>query len=97
MLSDPVNYTRQRGGAALVCVVAMAGFVTMYDVKKQKTVPPSDLPAGTKEGDVLKDHAGQPATVTQLSDSSAVMDYNHPLAGRSLVVNLKILRVENPS
>jgi FKBP-type peptidyl-prolyl cis-trans isomerase 2 len=68
-----------------------------YDVKKQKTVPKSDLPAGTKEGDVLKDHAWQPATVTQLSDSSAVMDYNHPLAGKALVVNLKILRVENPS
>ena len=67
-----------------------------YDVKKQKTVPKSDLPAGTKEGDVLKNHAGQPATVTQLSDSSAVMDYNHPLAGKPLVVQLKILKVENP-
>ena len=67
-----------------------------YDVKKQKTVPKSDLPAGTKEGAVVKDHAGQPATVSQLSDSSAVMDYNHPLAGKSLVVQLKILKVENP-
>jgi FKBP-type peptidyl-prolyl cis-trans isomerase 2 len=67
-----------------------------YDVKKQKTVPKSDLPAGTKEGEVLKDHAGQSATVSQLSDSSAVMDYNHPLAGRPLVVQLKILKVENP-
>ena len=67
-----------------------------YDVKKQKTVPKSDLPAGTKEGAVLKDHAGQPATVIQLSDSSAVMDYNHPLAGKPLVVQLKILKVENP-
>jgi FKBP-type peptidyl-prolyl cis-trans isomerase 2 len=67
-----------------------------YDMKKQKTIPRSDLPAGTKEGEVLKDHAGQPATVSQLSDSSAVMDYNHPLAGKPLVVQLKILKVENP-
>jgi FKBP-type peptidyl-prolyl cis-trans isomerase 2 len=67
-----------------------------YDMKKQKMVPKSDLPAGTKEGDVLKDHAGQPATVTQLSESSAVMDYNHPLAGKPLLVQLKILKVENP-
>ena len=67
-----------------------------YDVNKQKTVPKSDLPAGTKKGEVLKDHAGQPATVSQLSDSSAVMDYNHPLAGKPLVVQLKILKVENP-
>jgi FKBP-type peptidyl-prolyl cis-trans isomerase 2 len=68
-----------------------------YDVKKQKTVPKSDLPAGTKEGDVLNDHTGHTATVTQLSDSSAVMDYNHPLAGKALIVRLKILRVDNPS
>jgi FKBP-type peptidyl-prolyl cis-trans isomerase 2 len=67
-----------------------------YDVNKQKTVPKSDLPAGTKEGEILKDHAGQPATVSQLSDSSAVLDYNHPLAGKPLVVQLKILKVENP-
>jgi len=68
-----------------------------YDSRKQKTVPKSDLPAGTKEGDIIKDHVGQPATVTQLSDSSAVMDYNHPFAGKSLVVKLKILKIENPS
>lgn len=68
-----------------------------YDVNKQKTVPKGDLPPGAKEGDIIKDHAGQPATVTKLSGSSAVMDYNHPFAGKSLVVKLKILRVENPS
>jgi len=31
MFSDPVNYTRRRGGATLVCVVAMAGFVAMME------------------------------------------------------------------
>lgn len=68
-----------------------------YDVKKKKTVPRSDLPAGTKQGDVLEDLAGQSATVTQLSDGSAVMDYNHPLAGKPLTVRIKILRVDDPS
>ena len=68
-----------------------------YDVKKQKTVPKSDLPAGTKEGDVLKDRAGHEATVTQLSDRSAVMDYNHPLAGKPLSMKITILRVDDPS
>jgi FKBP-type peptidyl-prolyl cis-trans isomerase 2 len=68
-----------------------------YDAKKKKTVPKSDLPAGTKEGDVLEDLAGQQATVTQLSDSSAVVDYNHPLAGKPLSVKIRILRVDNPS
>ena len=27
---------------------------------------------------------------------SAVLDYNHPLVGKPLVVQLKILKVENP-
>lgn len=68
-----------------------------YDVNKKKTVPRKELPAGTKEGDVLEDRAGKSATVTHLSDRSAVMDYNHPLAGKPLSVKLKILRVEDPS
>lgn len=68
-----------------------------YDPNKKKTVPRGDLPGGTKEGDVLQDRAGNQATVVQLSDSSAVMDYNHPLAGKPISVRIKILRVDNPS
>ena len=67
-----------------------------YDAKKQKAVSKSNLPQNTKEGDVLQDLAGQPAIVTHLSDDSAVMDYNHPLAGKSVHVMLRIVRVENP-
>jgi FKBP-type peptidyl-prolyl cis-trans isomerase 2 len=68
-----------------------------YDAKKTKTVPKGDLPAGTKEGDVLKDRSGHEATVTQLSERSAVMDYNHPLAGKPLSIKISILRVDDPS
>ena len=68
-----------------------------YDANKKKTVPKDNLPAGTKEGDVLQDRAGNQATVAQLSDSFAVMDYNHPLAGKPISVQIKILRVDNPS
>jgi FKBP-type peptidyl-prolyl cis-trans isomerase 2 len=68
-----------------------------YDAKKTKTVPKGDLPAGTKEGDVLKDRAGHEATVTQLSERYAVMDYNHPLAGKPLSIKISILRVDDPS
>src|SRR5215813_6188668 len=67
-----------------------------YDAKKQKAVSKNDLPIGTKEGDVLQDRAGQPAIVTHLSDDSAVMDYNHPLAGKPMHVLLRIIHVENP-
>jgi len=67
-----------------------------YDTRKRKTIPKSELPAWTLEGDVLQDRAGQQATVTQLSDSSAVMDYNHPLAGKPLNMKIRILRVDDP-
>ena len=67
-----------------------------YDATKKQTVSKSDLPKGTKEGDVIQDRAGQSATVTHLSDGSAVMDYNHPLAGKPVHVRLRIVRVENP-
>jgi len=67
-----------------------------YDDNKKKAVPKGELPAGTKEGDVLEDPTGKQATVAQLSDTSAVMDYNHPLAGNPLTVKLKILRVDDP-
>ena len=39
---------------------------------------------------------GELATVAEVSDTTAVLDYNHPLAGKPLVVQLKILKVENP-
>jgi FKBP-type peptidyl-prolyl cis-trans isomerase 2 len=68
-----------------------------YDANKKKTVSRTELPGETKEGDILEDRTGKPATVTQLSDSSAVIDYNHPLAGKPLSVKVKILRVEDPS
>lgn len=67
-----------------------------YDATKTQTISKSDLPKETKEGDVLQNRAGQAATVTRLSDDSAVMDYNHPLAGKPVHVVLRIVRVENP-
>jgi len=68
-----------------------------YDAQKKKTVPRTELPAGTQEGDLLEDHAGKEMTVTRLSGSSAVVDYNHPLAGKPLSVKIQILHVEDPS
>jgi hypothetical protein len=67
-----------------------------YDAQKKKTVPRTELPAGTQEGDVLEDRAGGDdgnPVVRQL----AVVDYNHPLAGKPLSVKIQILQVEDPS
>jgi len=69
----------------------------VYDDKKKRHVARTELPLGTKEGDVLKDQQGRPAIVSEMSESAAVLDYNHPLAGKLLFVQIKILTVENPS
>jgi FKBP-type peptidyl-prolyl cis-trans isomerase 2 len=67
------------------------------DAKKRKNVARSALLTEAKQGDVLKDREGNLATVTEMTDSSALLDYNHPLAGKNLLVQIKILQVENPS
>ena len=68
-----------------------------YDSNKKKMVPTKELPAGIKTGDIVEDRkTGQQATVTQMSDTDAVMDYNHPLAGKPLLVTLTIIDVDNP-
>jgi len=68
-----------------------------YDDKKKMDVPRTQLPATAKEGAIVQDKAGHFATVAEFSDSTAVLDYNHPLAGKPLVVQVRILKVENPS
>ena len=44
----------------------------------------------------MRNDSGELATVAEVGDLMAMLDYNHPLAGKPLVVQLKILKVENP-
>ena len=67
-----------------------------HDDRKKLNIPKKLLPSGAKEGDVLQNDAGELATVAEISERRAVLDYNHPLAGKPLVVQVKILKVENP-
>jgi len=67
-----------------------------HDDRKTLKIPKTLLPFGTKPGDVLRNDAGALVTVAEIADTLAVVDYNHPLAGKPLVVQLKILKVENP-
>lgn len=67
-----------------------------HDDRKKLNIPKTLLPFGAKPGDVLRNDAGELATVAEVGDIMAVLDYNHPLAGKPLVVQLKILKVENP-
>ena len=67
-----------------------------HDDGKKLTIPKTLLPLGAKAGDVLQNERGELATVAEVGDVMAVLDYNHPLAGKPLVVQIKILKVENP-
>lgn len=67
-----------------------------HDDSKKLTIPKTMLPFGAKAGDVLRNDAGELATLAEVGDVLAVLDYNHPLAGKPLVVQIKILKVENP-
>src|SRR5262245_15370807 len=87
----------KKTGDTLKVVLSEDDTFGSYDMTKKKTVPRTDLPGGIKEGDVLQDRAGQAAIVTELSDRSAVIDYNHPWAGKSFIVKIKILRVDDPT
>ncbi|HYM89741.1 MAG TPA: FKBP-type peptidyl-prolyl cis-trans isomerase [Nitrospiraceae bacterium] len=71
------------------------GFGT-YDAEKKLIVQKTLLPPGAKEGAIVQNALGDFATVAEVLDTTVVLDYNHPLAGKPVVVRLKILQVENP-
>lgn len=64
-----------------------------YDEGKRITVARDRLPADAKIGDVYQTPHGQPFIVKRLTNDSAVVDFNHPLAGKDLVFDVKILKV----
>jgi FKBP-type peptidyl-prolyl cis-trans isomerase 2 len=68
-----------------------------YDESRKQTVEKQILPPTVKQGDIVGDKEGHAATVVQLSPTTAVLDFNHPLAGKPLVVSLKVLKVEGPT
>ena len=67
-----------------------------HDEGKQLIISKTLLPPGAKQGDIVQNLLGELATVAAVGDIAAVLDYNHPLAGQPLIVELKILKVENP-
>ena len=65
-----------------------------YDERKKMMVTREELPSDLRPGTVLQNREGQPFTVVEVSDSKALIDYNHPLAGKHLVFDVKVLQVE---
>src|SRR5690349_8140101 len=68
-----------------------------YDETKKGVISSESLPPDTKPGTILTTEEGVPFVVTELSGPVASVDFNHPLAGKHLVIDVKILNVELPS
>ncbi len=66
-----------------------------YDETKIQTIPPAELPLDAREGDTIANPAGTTARIVRILPEKALLDLNHPLAGKPLVVSLQIVTVEN--
>jgi|SRR5215470_13495775 len=70
-----------------------------YDETKLRSIPTEQLPREAREGDIIEiinDDAGKIARVVSILPEKAVLDLNHPLAGKPLNVTLEIVKIENP-
>lgn len=65
-----------------------------YDDKKRMTVPKTRIPGDAKVGSILQDQNGQPVRLVEMSDTSVVLDRNHPLAGKTVTFDVRIMKVE---
>jgi FKBP-type peptidyl-prolyl cis-trans isomerase 2 len=68
-----------------------------YDEQKKVKLPREILPATAKTGVVYQTPQGEPFTVVALSDDTAIADFNHPLAGKHVLLDVLVVNVEPPS
>jgi len=66
-----------------------------YDETKKGIISSESLPPGTQPGTIFTTEEGVPFVVTELSGPVASIDFNHPLAGKHLIIDVKILNVES--
>lgn len=81
------------GDKKRVDVPAAQGYGT-YDAKAKLSVDKTKVPAGIKAGQLLRSADGRPVTVEKVEEKTVVLDLNHPLAGKDLVFDVKVLNVE---
>ncbi len=86
--------TGMKAGDSRRVEVAAADGYGAYDMKKRVTVEKTKLPEGIKEGDVLQSPDGQLVRVLRVGETDAVLDTNHPLAGKNLTFDVKVLKVD---
>jgi FKBP-type peptidyl-prolyl cis-trans isomerase 2 len=66
----------------------------LYDKKATMTIERSKVPAETKVGSMLRSPDGRAVQVLDITDKSVVLDMNHPLAGKNVTFDVKVLKVE---
>lgn len=68
-----------------------------YDESKRSTVKLEQLPLGTKVGTKVRSkQSGAEARVVKITGDSAEIDYNDVLAGKDVIVDVTILKVQKP-
>lgn len=63
-----------------------------YNANNVLTVPASYLPPGAKAGDTLYS-GGRPVRVIDVNNETALIDTNHPLAGKTLMFRIRIVKI----
>lgn len=64
-----------------------------YDVNAVIEVPLASMPNGTQPGDTLY-AAGRPVKVLEIRNETAMIDTNHPLAGKTLIFQIKVISIQ---
>jgi len=67
-----------------------------YDETRTTTIRTATLPLDAREGDIVHDDEGRTAMIVRIFPETTVLDLNHPLAGKPLIVTVQIVTIENP-
>jgi FKBP-type peptidyl-prolyl cis-trans isomerase 2 len=90
------NLTGLKAGDKKRISLAAAEAYGPYEERKKVKVPKANVPPETKVGSLLRTQDGLEATVIAINDDAVLLDLNHPLAGKNLVFDVKILKVAKP-
>ena len=63
----------------------------------KEALPPDALVVGAQLMARTATGEGRPVIVKEIKDKTVVVDLNHPLAGKTLVFDVKVLGIEPPS